>query len=119
MDEQEARDFYAALPEELKDQARATIRRRAAERKPGVDLTPEEIDGLALAGLWKYMESLRVRLSEITEEEWSRMFREELDRLDAGDGMVPIEAAHNAIRDRLIREYGYLLPELKKREPGS
>jgi hypothetical protein len=118
MDEAQAREFLAKMSEDSRHKLMETARRILSVAYEGAsrEVPPELVEAMAVRTIQRLSDDWEARFREVTREEYRRIMDEEYERLRA-EGQVDKEALAEAVRKRILDEYGHIVDPRRSRPP--
>jgi hypothetical protein len=104
------------MPEDMRNKLLEAARAAMEIVYQGTDteVTPELVERMALHTVQRISDDSEARLREVTQEEYRRIMDEEYERLRA-EGRVDREALAEAVRKRVLDEYGHIVAPRRSR----
>jgi hypothetical protein len=118
VDEEKARERLAEMPEDMRNHLMEAARVAMEIVYEGTDteVTPELVERHALYTIQRLSDDQEARFREVTQEEYRRIMDEEYERLRAKQ-RLDREALAEAVRKRILDEYGHILSPRRSRPP--
>jgi excinuclease UvrABC ATPase subunit len=116
--EQRARKRLAEMPEDKRNQLMeaARVAMEIVYADTDTEVTPEMVEHMALYTIQRLSDDAKARFREVTDEEYRRIMDEEYERL-CSEGKLDREALAEAVRKRVLAEYGHIIAPRRSRPP--